>query len=510
MEEKIGIIDLGSNSVRLMLMKIYSNGSFKLLDEIKEGVRLSEGMGKDNILQPKAIRRTIETIRLFTKLCQTNGIEGIIAVATAAVRAATNQADFLQELAQETGLDFQVLTGEEEAYYVYQGVVNSLAVQDCLIVDIGGGSTEIAKVKNRELIESISLPFGAVTLTEQFLNKDKNTLQQIEKLECFLHESLNNISWLAQEKNVYLIGIGGTIRNIAKMDRRKRDYPLEIIHNYPLNPKNVVFLYNEIKAMNLEERKKIPGLSKDRADIIVGGFAIIKCLSDFVQAKEIIASGNGLREGLFYNYLLNKQDMVMVNSVLEHSLQNFMRFYDLGGKHVEHVCTLALTLYEHLQYLHNLGEKERQLLWVSALLHDCGIAINYYNHSRHTFYLLLNSRLNGLSHRELVMCAFICTLHSQDELKKRQLLQYKQFLKEKDYDIIYKLGIILRIATSLDRSATGIIEKVECKIKEEKVEIKTFSKSNAELEICQASRSAENFKKIYHKDLNIVSSDNAY
>jgi len=503
MEEKIGVIDLGSNSVRLMLMRIYPNGSFKLIDEIKEGVRLSEGMSKDGLLQPKAIHRTIEIIRLFTKLCKTNEIEKIIAVATAAVRAAANQQEFLEQLYHETGISFQVLSGEEEAYYVYQGVVNSLETEDGIIVDIGGGSTEIIKIKDRQLIHSISLPFGAVNLTEKFLSKDKNNSSQLEKMECFLQDTLNKIPWLAKEKNIQLIGLGGTIRNLAKIDRRRKNYPLEITHNYRLWGEELSEIYQQVKGMSLEQRKKVPGLSRDRADIIIAGFAIINSISQFTKVREIVVSGNGLREGIFYNYLLSKRDAVMVDDVLTHSIENFMRFYGIREHHANHVCKLLMSMFDQLQDLHSLGPEERKILWVSSLIHDCGIAINYYNHSRHTFYLLTNSRLNGLSHRELVMCAFICVLHSQDDLKKKCLAQYKDLLAEEDYERIYKLGVLLRICTGLDRSTTGIVEGVECHIGDNCLEIKTIASSNADLEICQANRSAALFKKIYHKNLII-------
>jgi len=504
MEERIGVIDLGSNSVRLVLMKIYPNGSFKLIDEIKEVVRLGAGLGQKNALQLEAMKRTIESIRLFARLCENNKIEKIIAVATAAVRNASNQKEFLETIYLQTGIKFRVLTGEEEAYYVYQGVVNSLAIQDGLIVDIGGGSTELIKMSNRQLVYSVSLPFGAVTLTERFLNKDKNTEQQLKKLEGFLQESFKKVPWLTEEKNISLIGIGGTIRNIAKIDRRRRKYPLEIMHNYILSTKDLGTIYQDVKEIGLEERKKIPGLSNERADIIVGGMAVIQTLSSFVKAKELITSGNGLREGLFYNYLLAKRDVVMVENVLEHSVENFIRFYDIRESHAQHVCKLVLSLYDQLQQLHNLGEAERNLLWVCSLLHDCGITINYYNHSRHTFYLLLNSRLNGLSHRELAMAAFICTCPDNDELKKRQIVQFKDLLKEKDYETIHKLAIILKIGTSLDRSAAGIVEDVQCQIRDNLVAIKTLANGNADLEIYQANRNVEGFRKFYHKDLIII------
>ena len=503
MEEKIGVIDLGSNSVRLMLMRIYPNGSFKLIDEIKEGVRLSQGMGKDGYLQPGAVKRNVETIRLFTKLCQTNGIERIIAVATAAVRAAANQEEFLDQLYQQTGIQFRVLSGEEEAYYVYQGVVNSLETKSGIIVDIGGGSTEIIKIRERQLVHSISLPFGAVNMTEKFLSKDKNNPGQLEKMECFLRETFDKIPWLREEKNVQIMGIGGTIRNLAKIDRRRKNYPLEITHNYRLMAQDLYGIYEDVKTMNLEQRKKVPGLSKDRADIIIAGFAIINGISQFTKAKELIVSGNGLREGIFYNYLLGKRDVVMVEDVLTHSIENFMRFYDIREHHANHVCKLVLNLFDQLQDLHCLGEEERKLLWVASLIHDCGISINYYNHSRHTFYLLTNSRIIGLSHRELVMCAFICVLHCQEDVKKKYLTQYKDLLGEDDYQKIYKLGVLLRICTGLDRSTTGIVEDLHCQLGSDYVEIKTVASSNADLEICQANRSADFFKKIYGKNLII-------
>lgn len=503
MEEKIGVIDLGSNSVRLMLMRIYPNGSFKLIDEIKEGVRLSQGMEQDGCLQLSAMQRTIDTIRLFTKLCRSNGIERVIAVATAAVRAAANQAEFLAQLYQQTGIQFRVLSGEEEAYYVYQGVVNSLETKSGIIVDIGGGSTEIIKIKERQLIHSTSLPFGAVNMTEKFLSKDKNSPGQLEKMESFLRETFNKIPWLREEKNVGIMGIGGTIRNLAKIDRRRKNYPLEITHNYRLAAQDLHGIYEDTKTMNLEQRKKVPGLSKDRADIIIAGFAIINGISQFIKAKELIVSGNGLREGIFYNYLLGKRDMVMVENVLAHSIENFMRFYDIREHHANHVCKLVLNMFDQLQDLHDLGEEERKLLWVSSLIHDCGIAINYYNHSRHTFYLLTNSRINGLSHRELVMCAFICVLHSQEDIKKKYLTQYRDLLAEDDYEKIYKLGVLLRICTGLDRSTTGIVEDLCCYLGNDYVEVKTVASSNADLEICQANRSADLFKKIYSRNLII-------
>ena len=195
--ERIGIIDLGSNTARLLLVDVYEDGYFHLVDQLKESPRLGEGMEKDGFLKPARIQETIRTLKLFRKLCDVNGISRIIAVATAAVRRAKNQRSFLDEVSAVCGIKLRVLSAEEEAIYVYRGVINTMDIPKGLILEIGGGSTKIVYYNRRNLLNFETLPFGAITLTEMFNQEGLSPCEQAKKIEEFFTEQLKNISWLS-------------------------------------------------------------------------------------------------------------------------------------------------------------------------------------------------------------------------------------------------------------------------------------------------------------------------
>ncbi|MCW2277595.1 exopolyphosphatase [Heliophilum fasciatum] len=499
--KNIGIIDLGSNSVRLMIVGVADDGSYKLLDEAKESVRLSEHMGAEATLKPAAIERTIAALRLFQHLCRAYGVTETIAVATAAVRQATNQGQFLQQVYEATGLRVRVFSGMEEAQAVHIGVANTLDAPNGLIVDIGGGSTEIILMQDRQLIQAISLPYGAVNLTETVLEGHKLSDEQIRKLEDFLRSQFAAIPWLTGITAPVLIGIGGTIRNLSKIDRKRKKYSLSIMHNYRMKCKDASEIYRQLRGQNLEQRKKTPGLSRDRADIIVAGSAIVHILSEMTQAKEMIVSGSGLRDGLWYQHLLRHQAVPLVDNVLQHSVNNILRYYHMETGHSCHVAHLTLSMFDQLQPLHGLGSNERKVLEVASLLHDVGIQVNYYEHYKHSFYLIANSRINGLTHREIIMAAFVAAAHTKPLVPSPTA--YRDILSEEDWKTLRKLSIILRIAESLDRSEAAVIQDLRCHQHVGAVHLIAITSVPAELEVFDACKVASDFKKVFDHNLII-------
>lgn len=505
MDRKIGIIDLGSNSVRLVIYEIKENGASRLIDDISDTVRLSENMIEGIYLNDFSMRKSIKTIKLFKKLCSSYNIppRNIIAVATAAVRKAENRDQFLQMLQTSTGLNFRLLSGEEEALYVYNAVIHSIDVEQGIIVDIGGGSTEIIKFRNKEVINHTSIPIGAVVTTEDFLGKDVIIPDKVSQLEQYIESLLLQYDWITGQPSQTIIGLGGTIRNLAKIHRRQSEYPLELTHNYNISVSDFNALYNSLKSMDLESRKKVKGMSAKRADIIVGGLTILKSLIDLTSSKNLIISGNGLREGILFEYIFNNKPARKFTDVLNFSLDNYIDLYGVRREHAELICSLSLSLFDQLKPLHMLGVEERRLLRVAALLHDIGISVGYYGHHLHTFYLVINSRLNGLSHREIVLVAAIAAAHGKDKFKDDWDKQYKNILKQGDVKVFRRLSMLLRISECLDRSETGIVKAVECYIGKDTVIIKTLRNDDAELELSLANENAEVFKKIFHKSLVI-------
>ena len=218
--EKIAVIDLGSNSARLVLVEILPNGHFVVFDELKETVRLGQDMERDGFLKPQRVAETIKTLRMFRKLCDASGVTRIIAVATEAVRRAKNQRSFLDEIQASCGIKLHVLSAEEEATYVYRGVINTMDIPKGIILEIGGGATKIVYYNRRNMLNYVTLPFGAVTLTDLFSGDGLKPEEQAAKMEEFFAEQLKGVEWLGEvDPDVQMIGVGGSFRNLFKISK---------------------------------------------------------------------------------------------------------------------------------------------------------------------------------------------------------------------------------------------------------------------------------------------------
>lgn len=497
--KRLVIIDIGSNSMRLVMVRIHHQGYFKLLYDVKESVRLEEGMTENDALSPARMDKAINTLKIFRQVSDSLQADKVVAVATEAVRRATNQAEFLERARREAGFEIRVLSGEEEAHFSYLGVVNSLPVTDGLMMDIGGGSTELALIQDRRQISGVSIPFGAINLTQQFELRDSMQQRKETELKRFLKQIYSQIPWLAEARPARLIGVGGAFRNLGKVDRRRRDYPLELSHNYRFKANDLQDLYQFLRNKNLDQRLEVKGLSDDRADIILGAGAAISELVDYCNIPEVVLSGYGLREGIVYNEL---SENGLLADVLDYSLANTLHNYAINDRHPRHVWNLARSLFEQLEPLHGLSAETLPILKTATILHDLGIAVRYYRHHEHSFYLILNSDINGISHRELVMSASIVA--ADDSGLDKSDIKFREILSKSDFDTMRKLNLLLRIAGSLDHTMSQTIEAVQCDLQKETVIIKTLRKKDADLDIFTALRTAPEFRKVFRRDLFIL------
>lgn len=499
--KKIGIIDIGSNSVRLVLVKIGATGSFKIFNDVKESVRLGLDMGDNSELKLDKIEKALKTLKMFKIMCDATFVDEIIPVATAAVRKAKNRNYFIERVKKEIGINIRVLTGEEEAFFAYWGVINSIDVDKGLIMDIGGGSTEFILVENRKITRSVSLPFGSINLTQLFKLVNNVKEDNIKSLDTFLLDNYSKISWLSKTKDYPLIGVGGTIRNIGSIVNRLSNYPLEITHNFIIKKGELNKVYKLVKERNLSQRKKIKGLSKDRADFFVGAVGAVWKLFEYCELSNIIVSGSGIREGIIYDYIHN--NIEPVKDVLDFSISNIMNKYELDIEHANHIYKLTLSLYEQILGKENFSVNIHKLIKTSALLHDSGINIRFYNHTQHSFYMILNAGINGLTHKELLMSAYISALHTSKKFKVNWM-KYKKIINKEDMETIRKLGVLLRIAESFDICFNRKIEKVKCYVNDNKVIIEPIANSKPEVEINHALAASEQFKKAFKKNLSII------
>ena len=501
--QRIAIIDIGSNSARLVISHIYKNGAYNMVYNQKEALRLSQKVDRKNMLTEAAFASTIETMKSFAYMCKIYRVDKTIAVATAAIRNAYNGVDLVSRVMEETGIQLHIISGNTEAYISYLGVINTLDVKNGIIFDLGGGSTELILFQDRQIVESVSLPLGAVNTTGMFNTRNEMPPNVYSDLSFFITSHLDRYPWLKQQ-GLPLIGVGGTARTVAKMIQRDKKYPATKIHNYAMTAQTFRSFFNQLRETNLEQRKKISGLSNERSDIILAGCSIISCLFDVCGSKKIIVSGCGLREGLFFDYYCKAHNLPLVaDNILQRSRENILKLYTPDTSHSKHITALALKMFDSWPKLHGLSKGYRKLLETAALLHDIGITINFYSHARHSAYMIQNAQLFGLNHKEQVITAAIAGWHNGVSKSYFKDKFYKDMLDEEDWIIINKLALILALAESLDYSQTNLINNIHPYLDNRGAIIKIFADEIPSIEMHQIKGHQNWFRKIFNAELTV-------
>lgn len=341
---KIGVIDIGSNSVHLVVADCNTaKGHFTILDDAKVNVRLCEGLSETGLLREDRMVLGVETLEMFKSMCDAYHVDQMEAVATAAVRKADNGGEFVRRVQEACGVAIKVIPGETEAAMDYLGTVNTIDVTDALLMDIGGGSVEFVRIADRRKVDAISLPFGSIDLMERFGLGDEADPKKIAQLEAFIEGALIGQPMFKAARHLPVLGVGGTIRNIGRIHRRMTDYPLEIAHNYVMTADEVASVCREADELDLEGRKNLKGLSSGRSDIFVGAsHAVLKVL-DFIGSDQLIISDAGLRDGVLFNEFGKGEDH-LVPDVFEASLSRAVDNLGVEAGHARHVCNLARQL----------------------------------------------------------------------------------------------------------------------------------------------------------------------
>lgn len=504
LKRRVGIIDLGSNSARLMVAHYAPGQAYRITDELSRRVRLSEGMAVDGRLRAHAILRAIQAIRLFKSFCDANGVKRIVPVATAAVRDASNRADFLRQLRAATGLRFRVLDGKEEAYYGTLGVVNGLGLRGGLVMDVGGGSAEFSHVERSRFKRGETTPLGAVRLTELFLDDgDHVRPAAIDRLNAYVAAALEPLGWLHLGPDEAFVGVGGTVRALARMDREAQHYPFNLLNGYQVSRARLQTLIDRIIELPVAERaRQLPGLPSDRADIILAGALVVQAAMRRARAATLTVCGHGLREGLFFEEFLPQTKPPVIRDLREFSVFNLGRLYGYEAVHADHVTRLALSLFDQLADRHHYGAEERDCLWAAGQLHDIGTVVDYYDHHKHTAYIILNAGLPGYTHHATALIALLCLYHRKGQPTLDDLHAPPQ---PGDLDRARRLAALLRLAEYLDRSRAQTITRLRLEGSGKKLRLLVRPRpgADARVEIWEAQRSADLFEAAYNCKLTI-------
>lgn len=491
---RIAAIDIGSNSIHMVVADTAAQGSFAVVEREREVVQIGRGSFSDGRLQGDAIQRSVDVLARFVQLARRMQVDKIICTATAAVREARNGGEFLQMARRVAGITPRVIPGEEEGRLIYLAVRAALPLgpKPALIVDIGGGSAQLVVGDQEKLRLATSVPLGAVRLTEKFLDDDPPSAKEIQKLR----RAIRKLAKPALEKvlenapqTVY--GSSGSIHALAEACHwQKHGSAIEQINGYVFKRDDLAAFTRRLMRMTLAEREKLQGLDAKRAEIIVPGALVLLHVLDQVDAKAVILSDYGVREGLVTDYIgfhaAEISRLATVEDLRLRSVYALLDRFHADGAHPRHVARLALELFDGLRTAHKLPDEARTLLQYAALLHDIGSVVGFDGHAVHSAYIIRHGNLRGLAARDVNLVANVARYHSKAKPRKRD--ENFRALDKSDRRLVRWLAAILRVAEALDRSHYQLIRTVAVRRRGRGAVIHVSARRDVELELWAARR----------------------
>lgn len=483
-ESIIAALDIGTNSFHLVVARPVETG-FEVIASEKEVVRLGHGAGDMKQLEPDAIERGLASLKRMRAISDVHGAK-LRAVATSAVREAKNRGEFIKRARKEADIEIEIISGVEEARLIHLGARYAVAVgeQPMLLCDIGGGSTELVIASGEEILLSRSFKLGAVRLTDRFFSTDALHPSALSSCRKFVRSMLATIKPEVTELGFEVaVGSSGTVEAVAKLIRKLNDEPEpKSFNRHEFSAKDVTKMLDLLaEAPTVKERAKIFDIDSSRAEIILAGAVILEGIAQSYEVKTFVYSDYALREGVLFD-ILARENLLDHPEDVDPALQSVKQLADRCDdrpEHSAHVSKIALSLFDCLQKKLVLPKESRRYLEAAALLANVGVVVSHSKHHLHSYYVIRNSELVGLTDREIELIAVIARYHRKSAPKQSHS-EFAQ-LEEADQKLVTALAAILRIAIGLDRTQDGRIKSVTVRAEDDQFLI--FAKASAKADI---------------------------
>lgn len=502
--DRIGLIDVGSNTVRLVIFEIDPSDSFRELLNIKNPARLVQYID-NHLMSKEGIDTLISILKSYSEIADRYNIKKLIPIATAAVRQSDNAIFIQRRVLEETGIQLEILSEKKEAYYGNYAVRHTLSVEDGISIDIGGGSTELALFKNKEVLATHSFPFGSVSLKNKFFDGvDHSDEKAIKKASKWVREQFEAFDWV-KNSQISLVGIGGAARNIASVFQHQHNYPLAGIHGYVMSQENFKDVFDIFTNSSLEELDDLDGLSSDRRDIIVPAAIVFKELMGVMDASDFTLSSFGIREGLIIEYINQKPHYpYSLNFIQQQTVFRLARKYNIMSIPSDHRMNIVNLLLGELERLDIIKptQKEVEFLHLGAALYYMGEIVEDNSESQHTYYILSNSNLKGFTHKERVKLALIASYKNRS-LFKQYTEDTKDWFSDDELEMLMYLGSITKFAEALNDSHINAVRDVELEKGKKGFVLTITYKGNIIAEEYRAEKQRNHLERVLGDDVDI-------
>jgi exopolyphosphatase/guanosine-5'-triphosphate,3'-diphosphate pyrophosphatase len=500
---RVAAIDIGTNSVHLIIAELRPDGSFRILDSQKEMVQLGRGEFASRRLTVDAMARGLAALASFKRMCSGHEVSRILAVATSAVREASNGGDFIEEVENQTGIRVRVITGEDEGRLIYRAIRHYVEIGErrVVAVDIGGGSVELILGAGPRALVVDSLKLGHIRLAE-LLKGDPPSPESVDDVRNLCRRTIRRaIDPYTRGPIDLVIGTSGTIESFARMDLEAGKDSRET-HLHVIEADAIRRLTKRLLKVDASERRKMAGLDAGRVATIAAGGVALQEVLEALGADRLTFCSAALREGLILDYLDRSRDRIRREDALPdvrlRSVNELLVRTQADGSHAAHVSRLALQLYDDLAPMHGLEPECRQLLHVASLLHDVGLHVEHRQHHRHSYYLIMHGSLRGFTARETELVANVARYHRKAPPRPK----HAEFarLRKGDQRRVRILASLLRIADGLDRGHNQTVEAVHCQVQEGRATFYVLSWHDAEIELWGARRKSDLFEMAFEAE----------
>ena len=507
---RLAAIDIGTNSVHMIVVQVRPDLSFEVIDREKAMVRLGAGGLDGRALTADTMNAALQALSTFKRLAESHQVDKILAGATSATREARNGGEFLRRIQRETGIRPFVITGAEEARLIHQAAMYGVDVGSgrAVVIDVGGGSVEITLGTGTAIHLARSFKIGVIRLTERFIKSDplseRDERRLVKQIEAEVDRHCEQITAVGFDR---VIGTSGTILSIGAVAATlARGTPPGDLRNLRVSAKQIRRLRKEIRDLDLESRLAVPGLDPRRADLIVAGTILLDTILRRLGAEELTLSDLALREGLVLDYIRRHKKQIaqveQIPDVRRRSTIELAERCNYYSAHAQQVARLALAIFDQTRTMHGLAEREREWLEYGALMHDLGMHISHARHHLHSYYLIKNGDLRGFDPQEIEVIALIARYHRRGTPKKAH--DEYAGLPAGIRRAVRILASILRVAESLDRSHAQVVSALEVHDTGDNVLLQVKTSGDAQLEVWAATEHLGPFEKLVRKPVRIA------